>query len=476
MRIIPPDGIRAMPTSMPLTHSRLLRRDGSGLRARVRWLVGLVMVSAGCVNLTPPWEQVKGADAGTGGSGGIAVWDSGADVPLATGGAGGRTGAIDVGPGLPDAAGGAIGSGGASGPLDGGIVVPDVPVATGGTAGAIDGPPAGTGGAAVDVGHDVPIGGSGGAALDAAFDNATGGRGGTTASGGTTTGRGGTGGTSTGRGGSGGTTSSGGARTGGSSGSGGARTGGTTGTGGSGSGGTTSPVCSGQAATDAGAGGLTVGLVAYYPCESATGTTLPDQSGNGKDGILVTGTGGTAGYSFGTGKVGNALDFVVASKGYAKLPAGLLANTCEATVATWVYVNNNVNWQRIFDFGKDQTVYMFLATTNGTTSKLRFAISISGNGAGEQVMDGQAALPTAAWHHVAVVLGPSGGILYLDGAQVGANPTMTLRPADLANPPNYYIGKSQFTADPTLDGNVDEFRIYNRALSPTEIQALASGS
>jgi hypothetical protein len=41
------------------------------------------------------------------------------------------------------------------------------------------------------------------------------------------------------------------------------------------------------------------GLLAYYPCESASGTTLPDTSGNGNNGTLsATGT------SFGAGKVG----------------------------------------------------------------------------------------------------------------------------------------------------------------------------
>jgi hypothetical protein len=295
----------------------------------------------------------------------------------------------------------------------------------------------------------VPVGGSGGVALDASPDTATGGSGGAT----------------------------GGARTAGSVRTGGASTGGTSGTGGSGSGGATSPACAGRPPSDAGDGGSTLGLVAYYPCDLATGTTLPDQSGNGKNGTLVTRTGGTASHAFGPGQVGNAFDFVVASKGYATQAAGLVANVCEATVAAWVYVNSSVNWQRIFAFGKDQNVYLFLTSGNSTTSNLRFAISIGGNSAAaEQIIDGTAALPTGVWHHVAVVLGPSGGILPLDGARVGTNATVTLRPAGLADPPNYHIGKSQFNSDPRFDGNIDELRVYDRALSPTELQALASAS
>ena len=66
--------------------------------------------------------------------------------------------------------------------------------------------------------------------------------------------------------------------------------------------------------------------------------------------------------------------------------------------------------------------------------------------------------------------------LYVDGAQVGASTAMTLRPADLGNTPKNYLGRSQWPADPYLDGAIDEFRVYDRALAPDEIQALASGS
>jgi hypothetical protein len=73
---------------------------------------------------------------------------------------------------------------------------------------------------------------------------------------------------------------------------------------------------------------------------------------------------------------------------------------------------------------------------------------------------------------VAVVLGPGGGALYVNGSKVGSNSAMTLRPADLGNLPNLYIGRSQFTVDPYFDGNIDSFRIYDRALSDNEINAV----
>jgi hypothetical protein len=305
---------------------------------------------------------------------------------------------------------------------------------------------------------DIPISGSGGSAFDGAregaYDSPIGG---------------GTGGNGGGKGGAGG----GSAGTGGTS----VGTGGTpTGTGGAPAG-TGGIATGGSGSVDAGPpdGGSSQGLVAYYSCEKSTGTSLPDLSGNKHDAILVTGTGGTTGYKFATGKVGNALDLIVAQQGYATLPADLLKGATQATIATWVYLNNNTTWQRIFDFGKDTTSYMFLTSNGGNNSLPRFAISVGGR-ASEETMEGSEALPTGKWKHIAVVLGPSSGILYVDGVQVGVNTSMTLRPADLGSLPNCYIGRSQYASDPYFDGDIDEFRVYNRALSPSEIQALASGS
>jgi hypothetical protein len=232
--------------------------------------------------------------------------------------------------------------------------------------------------------------------------------------------------------------------------------------------------CSGRLGIDAGTNaGLSQGLVAYYSCDQASGATLPDLSGNNNNATLVTSAG--SGYGFATGEVGNALVLTAANEGYAALPAGILANACEATIATWVNIKTEANYQRVWDFGRDSTVYMYL-TTSDAIRMPRFGISIAGNGSHEFGIDGLTTLPVDEWHHLAVVLGPSGVILYLDGQAAGADASITLRPADLGSTPNNYIGRSQFSADAYLDGAIDEFRVYNRALSPREIQMLASGS
>jgi hypothetical protein len=74
---------------------------------------------------------------------------------------------------------------------------------------------------------------------------------------------------------------------------------------------------------------------------------------------------------------------------------------------------------------------------------------------------------------VAVTLSGTVGILYLDGLAVGANSGMTIKPSSLGSAVNNYLGKSQYP-DPYLDGLLDEFRIYNVALSSAEMAATAA--
>jgi hypothetical protein len=59
--------------------------------------------------------------------------------------------------------------------------------------------------------------------------------------------------------------------------------------------------------------------------------------------------------------------------------------------------------------------------------------------------------------------------------QVGTNTAMTLKPSSLGSTTQNWIGRSMFSADPYLDGQIDDFRIYDRALSAAEVQALYGG-
>jgi hypothetical protein len=112
-------------------------------------------------------------------------------------------------------------------------------------------------------------------------------------------------------------------------------------------------------------------------------------------------------------------------------------------------------------------MYMFLTPH---TNVARFAITTSGANT-EQRIDAPV-LPAASWQHVAVTVAGATGTLYVNGAQVAQNTAMTLNAASLGATTQNWLGRSQFAADAYLNGQIDEFRIYNRALTAPEVQQL----
>ena len=190
------------------------------------------------------------------------------------------------------------------------------------------------------------------------------------------------------------------------------------------------------------------------------GTTITDSIG----GAIWNGTlpnGGTLS--------GGQLVLASGVQQYVRLPVGIASSLGGITIMVWVKLTLLSNWSRIFDFGNNITSYMYLTAQNGNTGMLQFGITTN-SASGEQVITSSSTLSTGVWYQVAVTLSGGNGILYLDGAAVGTNNNMTLNPSSLGITRNNFIGKSQWP-DPYLDGSIDEFRIYNGGLSPTEIAA-----
>ncbi len=149
---------------------------------------------------------------------------------------------------------------------------------------------------------------------------------------------------------------------------------------------------------------------------------------------------------------------------YVQLPYEV-ANSEELTVAMWVkWTNSTKQWTRLFDFGTDTDHYMFL-TPRCADGVMRLAVK---NGGDEQTLDCPSRLPAARWTHVAVTLGGGRAAVFVNGEEVATSTSVNISPSDIA-PVLNYIGRSQFNADPLLQGYIDDVRIYNRVLSASDI-------
>lgn len=152
----------------------------------------------------------------------------------------------------------------------------------------------------------------------------------------------------------------------------------------------------------------------------------------------------------------------------------------DATFETWFTWRGGGDWQRIFDFGSTSGFggngndYIFY--TPSGAGQNRAAIT-DGGGGQEDVANAGSPLSTNVSYHLAVVVDDSDTdqmIVYLNGQEAGST-NFTIgnngqRMSELDNN-NAYLGDSNYTNDPSLNGTMDEFRIYDHALSPEEVEA-----
>ncbi|SEO74427.1 autotransporter-associated beta strand repeat-containing protein [Mucilaginibacter gossypiicola] len=202
----------------------------------------------------------------------------------------------------------------------------------------------------------------------------------------------------------------------------------------------------------------------FYQFDEASGTRGIDAWGANHAVLAATA-------NRGTGKYGKSLLLDGSANAYATLPAGIFGTLNDFTISAWVRMDAISTWMRVFDFGSSTTQYMFLtvqaAVTNGQ-STIRYATK---NGsAAEQNINYNYTFPLNTWTYLAVTRAGNTTTLYINGTSVASSTNITIKPSALGSTTQNYLGKSQF-ADPMFKGSIDNFKIYGRALSSTEIAA-----
>ncbi|GAB3646013.1 hypothetical protein GCM10028791_05220 [Echinicola sediminis] len=186
---------------------------------------------------------------------------------------------------------------------------------------------------------------------------------------------------------------------------------------------------------------------------------IAKDSWSGLDGTLS----GSA--SWAEGKAGSSGYLGGNGDSHLTLVEGVMESMDEFTISVWVRLEENPTWNRIFDFGSGTGSYMFLTPKSGGNT-VRYAIK---NGGSEQQINSTTELALGEWHHFTITQKDTVGILYIDGVEAGRNENMTMNPTDLGTTTQNWIGKSQWP-DPLMKGRVDEFKIFNRALSADEVR------
>jgi len=151
---------------------------------------------------------------------------------------------------------------------------------------------------------------------------------------------------------------------------------------------------------------------------------------------------------------------------YLQTSASLMSSP-QLTFCCWIYWTGGSAGagQRIFDFGADASNSLYLTPSDG--SHMRFVISKGGE---EQSLLAPK-LSALKMKHVALTMGTDSVTLYIDGQRVAATADITLRPSDI--PAVFgYVGRAQRGAQTLLKAYLDDMRIYNYALTASEVAAV----
>ncbi|MBI4009621.1 MAG: LamG domain-containing protein [Candidatus Aenigmarchaeota archaeon] len=213
--------------------------------------------------------------------------------------------------------------------------------------------------------------------------------------------------------------------------------------------------------------------VGYWKMDELDRITATDSSGKGNTGTFNGETfndGTINGAGFASGQYGNALQFdgvddYVNVSSITDLPIGASSRTIEA----WIMPNKLNPGGTVFALNNvaaaAQSFIFQFATVGGNIYVFTDGI----NGANNIIISGSQLPTNGSWNHVAFTLSGSAWNYYLNGVSA-ASGTFSVAINTIATTAT--IGKRDDggNAGSYFNGTIDEVRIYNRALSQSEIQ------
>jgi hypothetical protein len=217
------------------------------------------------------------------------------------------------------------------------------------------------------------------------------------------------------------------------------------------------------------------GLITDIGFEDAGGNKALDKSGFGNtltvsEGITIEDT---------TRPGGSGKMLVANGAVSGEFPKELMMNTSDITIAFWARPTESREWARIIDLGKGTSNYInFIGKDNGATgdsshsSGMRVEIKVFNE---VRTIETQNELPVNKWTHIAITLNPKTrtGKLYVDGLLAAQNTDVFYSPANLGMSGRNFLLKSQY-GDTPYKGNLDDLKIYDYVLTPTQVLELYS--
>jgi uncharacterized protein (TIGR02145 family) len=218
---------------------------------------------------------------------------------------------------------------------------------------------------------------------------------------------------------------------------------------------------------------LNSGLVAHWTFDTSaiSGTTVTDMTYRGNDGTLVSSPGTTI------GRLGQAVSFNGTSQYVSVGNKNIIEDAAAASVCLWLKYNApSVTADAGLLTKWDSEGWLMwvddVAFTSGRTNTISFAVDASQSGPGRVEGSTNLVVPGEWAHYCGTFQGGSFIRLYKNGVLDRENTTSIVSVVD-SNTHAIRIGDSANAGSiKYLNGEVDDVRIYNRALSADDVIAL----
>ncbi|MBP9751907.1 MAG: LamG domain-containing protein [Candidatus Moranbacteria bacterium] len=209
------------------------------------------------------------------------------------------------------------------------------------------------------------------------------------------------------------------------------------------------------------------GLVGYWPFNGPdiAGTTAYDRSGKGNTGTLTNGP------TRAIGKIGQGMSFD-GSDDYVALGTTSTAFNFANNLSASAWIKTATNGKLILEYqNSTPLVYMSVGPTTAGGTANKFVVYLRTNSGSVAVFSSAQSVTDNAWHHVAFTRDTAAQKVrfYIDGSFDSEISYTDTGAIDTSGASSHRIGG---TGSYYFNGSIDEVRVFNRALTQTEITAL----
>lgn len=216
---------------------------------------------------------------------------------------------------------------------------------------------------------------------------------------------------------------------------------------------------------------VTPGLLGWWPTREGSGSIAYDVSGNGANGTWNGAPDGEDSSYYGSYDSDSTIEYAGAFDGSTNYIATSVAWPTSGSISLWADPSDISSWMSPAGWKYAPSSGGYILVDEGGSGNWRAVFNSSG--LGEADVQSTSSIPFNEWSYVTMTWNKEGSTttisLYVNGVPQGATTTTQTATSSIGD---FYYGTAGQSANNDYNGYIDDVRVYDRALTPTEIQGI----